>query len=116
MSHPDLVSAAAHTTVALQYGYNYDVRNGVTPYSASQTSQHTHKPTVKMPAGSASSLVTSAGLQPAVKAGLRGSLLWKVASGAYQYTTCNAADSPAAASPMYAVQASSTKDAKTQVG
>lgn len=70
--------------VALQYGYDYDVTCGVTPYSASQTSQHTHKPIVKVSAGATPRLFTSAGLQPALRAGLRGNVLWKVASGESQ--------------------------------
>ena len=85
--------------MALQYGYNYDVSNGVTPYSASQTSQHTHKPTVKVPSSSASRLVASAGLQPALKAGLSGSVLWSVASGTRQPRKPYAADLVAAIPP-----------------
>ena len=68
--------------MALQYGYDYDVKKGVTPYSASQTSQRTHKPTVKVLAGAAPHLFSSAGLQPTLRAGLKGSVLWSVASGA----------------------------------
>lgn len=60
LSH--LSFAGADTTVALQYGYDYDVTNGVTPYSASQTNQHMHKPIVKVPAGATPQLYTSAGL------------------------------------------------------
>lgn len=73
--------AGADSTVALQYGYDYDVTNGVTPYSMSQTSQHTHTPTIKVPTGTVSRLSTSVGLQPALRAGLKGSVLWNFASG-----------------------------------
>ncbi|KAL0024938.1 hypothetical protein WJX77_004512 [Trebouxia sp. C0004] len=35
-----LLTAGADMAVALQYGYDYDINSGVTPYSASQTSHH----------------------------------------------------------------------------
>ena len=70
--------------VALQYGYDYDINNGVTPYSASQTSQHSHAPTTQITTGTTASLTTSVGIQPLLKAGLQGSVLWDLASGIEQ--------------------------------
>ena len=73
--------AGADATVAMQYGYSYDINNGVTPYSAAQTSQNSHKPAIKIPGGTTASFSTSVGFQPSLKAGLKGSILWSVASG-----------------------------------
>lgn len=87
------VTAGADTTVALQFGYDYDVTTGTTPYSASQTSQHTHVPTFKIPQGSISTLSTSAGLQPSLRAGLRGSALWDFADGIQQDCQLHSIDS-----------------------
>ena len=82
--------AGADMSVALQYGYAYDINNGVAPYSASQTSQHSHTPNVQIPAGTTASLSTSAGLQPSLKAGLQGSVLWDLASGTeYNLPQCH---------------------------
>ena len=50
--------------VNLQFGYGYDVNKGATPYSASQTAQHSHTPTILLPAGQSAYLTPSVGLQP----------------------------------------------------
>ena len=73
--------AGADALINLQFGYGYDVVNGVLPYFASQTFQHTHAPTFQMPAGSAVNVNTSVGLVPFLQAGLKGNTLWSVASG-----------------------------------
>lgn len=65
----------------MQYGYSYDVNNGVTPYSATQPSQKSHTPAIKIPDGTTASFSTSVGFQPRLRAGLNGSVLWSVASG-----------------------------------
>lgn len=68
----------------MQYGYSYDVTNGVTPYTSTQTTQRIHTPVITVPSGTAASLATSAGLQSALRAGLHGSALWSVAAGMQQ--------------------------------